>query len=137
MSRSNFLMLLQAVLLIAVLSGCSKYQTQKKVNNLDKSITSYETALRWAQYQDAYSYHVYPNGKQPPVDVNRLNEISVTGIDVIKKSMGENQDTAFTRIEIKYYNKSEGTVRKLNLEQKWWFNERNAQWYIDGEFPKF
>ena len=137
MRRSNFLMLFQAVLLITVLSGCSKYQMQKKFNNLDRSITSYEIALRWAQYQDAYSYHVYLDGTQPPVDISRLNEISVTGIDVIRKSIGENQDKAFTRIEIKYYNKSEGTVRKLSLEQKWWFNENNAQWYIDGEFPKF
>ncbi len=137
MMQSRLILVFTMLVLAFSLGGCNKYKTQKKVNNLDKSITSYEIALRWAQHQDAYSYHVYPDGTQPPVDMNRLNEISVTGIDVIEKSIDENQEKAYTKIELNYFNKNEGNLKKLKLEQNWWFSEENNQWFIDGEFPKF
>lgn len=125
------------IIMLVLLAACNSFGTQKKMTNLEDSITSYEVALRWAQYLDAYNYHVSPNGTQPPVNLDKMSDISVTGIDISDKVVDEDQTKALVKGVIRYYNKNQGTEKKLKLEQTWWYNEKNKQWYIDGEFPVF
>lgn len=125
------------IVFIVLLSGCNRYTTQKRVNNIEAAITSYDVALRWAQYPEAYSYHVSPNGTQPPADLESLKKLSVTGVKVIEKIINQDHTEASVKTEISYYFKDEGTVRKLKLNQRWWVNQETNQWFVDGEFPKF
>ena len=126
-----------AVLLFCMLAACNKIKTQQKMTNLKESLTSYEVALRWAEHDAAYSYHVAPDGSRPPADLEKLNEISVTGIEITDKTVNELQTEAYTSIKIKYYNKSQGTIKTIKQEQVWWYNEINKQWFIKTEFPQF
>ena len=130
---SVFTLLLSLILL----SACNQYNVQKKVNRLEETITSYGVALRWAEHQTLYSYYVSPNGTQPPADLDRLKEISVTGHQVLEKTINEDHTEAEVKMLVKYYIKTEGTLKELKMNQAWWFNEPNSQWFIDGEFPKF
>ncbi|GJM05110.1 MAG: hypothetical protein DHS20C09_11010 [marine bacterium B5-7] len=125
------------ILLIVSLSGCKQYTTTKKVNAIEAAITSYDVAMRWAQYPEAYRYHVSPNGTQPPADLDALKELSVTGVKVIEKILNEDKTEANVKTEVSYFFKDEGTLRKLKLQQRWWVKEETNQWFIDGEFPKF
>lgn len=128
---------LALIFLIVLLCGCKQYTTTKRVNNIEAAITSYDVAMRWAQYPEAYRYHVSPNGTQPPADLDALKELSVTGVNVIEKVLNEDRTEANVKTEISYFFKDEGTVRKLKLQQRWWVKEETNQWFIDGEFPKF
>jgi hypothetical protein len=125
------------VLILSIVSGCNAYTTQKRTNSFDTTITSYNIALRWAQYETLYSYYVSPNGTQPPADMERLQEVSVTGIQQVQKTINAEENEANVIIIVKYYLKYEGSVKTLKLDQNWWFNEPNKQWFIDGPFPKF
>lgn len=125
------------ILLISLLTACNSYQTKKKVSSLDRTLTSYGVAMRWAEHDTLYAYYVSPNGTQPPADLERLHEISVTGMEIKDKTINEDHTKANVKTVVKYYIKSEGNVRTLKLDQDWWYNEINKQWYIDGEFPKF
>lgn len=125
------------IVLITLLTACNSYQVKKKVNNLEDSITSYGVALRWSEYQELYSYYVSPNGTQPPADLDRLQEISVTGIEVTEKIINNDHTEADVKTVVTYFIKTQGSIKKLKLDQKWWYNEANKQWFIDGEFPKF
>ncbi len=125
------------IFLFVFLSGCIQYKEQKKVQNLESALTSYDVALRWAKYQDAYSYHVSPNGTQPPADLDALREISITGIKVVEKTINEDHTEANVKSVVSYFLKTYGTVKELKLETNWWVNEKTGQWFIDGEFPKF
>jgi hypothetical protein len=125
------------VTLIVSLSGCKQYTTTKRVNNIEAAVTSYDVAMRWAQYPEAYAYHVSPNGTQPPADLDSLTELSVTGVKVIEKVLNPENTEAIVKTEISYFFKDEGTIRKLKLQQRWWVREETNQWFIDGEFPKF
>jgi len=125
------------IVLIALLTACDAYQIKKKVNNLDDSITHYGVALRWAQHQDLYSYYVSPNGTKPPANLERLQEISVTGVKVTDKIINEDHTEATVKTTVTYYIKTQGSIRKLKLDQKWWYDEAIKQWFIDGELPKF
>lgn len=125
------------VILIVSLSGCKQYTTTKRVNAIEAAVTSYEVAMRWAEYSEAYAYHVSPNGTKPPADIESLKELSVTGVKLIEKVLNTENTEAFVKTEISYYFKDEGTIRKLKLKQRWWVKEETNQWFIDGEFPKF
>lgn len=125
------------IFLISLLAACSSYQVKKRVNSLDKTLTSYGVALRWAEYDTLYAYYVSPNGTQPPVNLERLQDISVTGMDVKEKILNEDQTKANVKAVVSYYIKTEGNLKTLKLDQDWWYNEPNQQWFIDGEFPEF
>ena len=125
------------IFLIVSLSGCKQYSTQKRVNSIEAAITSYEVALRWAEYPEAYAYHVSPNGSQPPADLDALTELSVTGVKVIAKVLNADKTEANVKTEISYFFKDQGMIRKLKLEQRWWVKGETSQWFIDGEFPVF
>jgi hypothetical protein len=124
-------------ILISSLTACNAYQAKKKMGSLERTLTSYNVALRWAEHKTLYSYYVSPNGTQPPADLDALQEISVTGIEEVDKNVNEEQTKANVKIVVKYYLKTEGNIKKLKLDQEWWYNEPNKQWFIDGEFPKF
>jgi len=136
MNASLFTKLVLLTLFIS-LSGCKQYTTTKRVNNIEAAVTSYDVALRWAQYPEAYAYHVSPNGTQPPADLESLKELSVTGVKVIQKTLNPENNEAIVKTEISYFFKDQGTLRKLNLTQRWWVKEETNQWFIDGEFPVF
>jgi len=124
-------------LILSILSACNAYTTQKRTNSFDTAVTSYKIALRWAQHETLYSYYVSPNGTQPPADIERLQEVSVTGIQEVQKTINAEESEANVIIIVKYYLKDEGSIKTLKLDQNWWYNEPNRQWFIDGEFPKF
>jgi hypothetical protein len=125
------------VITIVSLSGCKQYTTTKRVNNIEAAVTSYDVAMRWAQYPEAYAYHLSPDGTQPPADLESLKELSVTGVKVIQKVLSPDSTEAIVKTEISYFFKDQGTIRKLKLEQRWWVKEETNQWFIDGEFPVF
>jgi hypothetical protein len=125
------------IILISLLTACNSYQLKKRANSLESTLTSYNVALRWAEHETLYAYYVSPNGTQPPANLDRLKEVSVTGVHVKEKTINEEQTEANVKTEVKYYLKSEGSVKTLKLDQNWWYNEPNKQWFIDGEFPKF
>lgn len=120
-----------------MLTACQNVKDKKKASNLEESVTNYEVALRWAEHESAYSYHVSPEGERPETDLDRLKEISVTGIEVFEKLINQEKDEAITRMEIKYYFKDQGTVRTLKLEQQWWYSEELEQWFVKSDFPPF
>ncbi|MDB9800148.1 hypothetical protein OAB90_00875 [bacterium] len=123
--------------LIVSLGACKQYMTTKRVNNIEAAVTSYDVAMRWAQYSEAYAYHVSPDGIRPFTNLDLLEELSVTGVKVIEKTLNSENTEAVVKIEISYYFKDEGTIKKLKLQQRWWVKEETNQWFIDGDFPKF
>ena len=125
------------IIFLCSLAGCNKYQIKKRSNKLEDVLTSYNVALRWAEHQTLYAYYVSPNGTQPSADIESLQNVSVTGIDIKEKTINEEQTEANVKMVVKYYLKTEGNEKKLKLDLDWWYNEPTKQWYIDGEFPKF
>ncbi len=129
--------ILATIVMACMLTACQNVKDKNKMNNLEESVTSYEIALRWAEHESAYSYHVDEEGVKPETDLDRLKEISVTGIEVLEKLVHEDKDKAKIRMIVKYYFKDQGTLKTLKLEQDWWYSEENKQWFIKTDFPNF
>ena len=124
-------------LLMILLQSCNTFKVRETVAALENSITNYNVALRWGMYKDAYSYHYSPEGKQPPAKLDGLEEISVTGIEVTDKIINQDHTEANVESTITYFLKTQGTIKKIKLNQKWWFKEEYKQWFVDHPFPDF
>ena len=122
-------------LLMILLQSCNTFKVRETVAALENSITNYNVALRWGMYKDAYSYHFSPDGKQPPAKLDDLEEISVTGIEVTEKVINTDHTEADVESTITYFLKTQGIIKKIRLNQKWWFNEQYNQWFVDHPFP--
>ena len=124
-------------LLMILLQSCNTFKVRETVAALENSITNYNVALRWGMYKDAYSYHFSPDGKQPPAKLDGLEEISVTGIKVTEKIINTDHTEANVESTITYFLKTQGTIKEIKLNQKWWFNDQYKQWFVDHPFPDF
>ena len=133
----NISVFLVLFLLIILLQSCNTFKIRETVTALEDSITNYNVALRWGMYKDAYSYHFSPDGKQPPAKLDGLEEISVTGIKVTEKIINTDHTEANVESTITYFLKTQGTIKEIKLNQKWWFNDQYKQWFVDHPFPDF
>ena len=124
-------------LLMILLVSCNTFKIREQTTSLDDSITHYNVALRWAMYKEAYSYHYSPDGKQPPAKLDNLEQISVTGIEVTEKKINTEHNEAHVETVVTYFFQTEGSIKKIKLNQRWWFNEKFKQWFIDNAFPEF
>lgn len=123
---------------VILLSGCnSDGGVKRKIGSLDKAIEDYAAALRWGRYQDAHDYHAEKDGSKPALPLDRLEQIRVTAHNFYEKNVNEEVSEASVKGEIKYYHTDYGTVRKLPLEQVWWYDPEAKRWYLQGEMPKF
>ena len=55
----------------------------------------------------------------------------------LEKTVNPEHTEAYVETTISYYFKTEGNIKKINLNQKWWLNKDLNQWFIDQPFPKF
>ena len=134
---NNFRIFLISFLLMTLLQSCNTFKVRETLSALEDSITNYNVALRWGMYKDAYSYHYSPDGKQPPAKLDGLEEISVTGAEIIEKTINAEHTEAYVESVITYFLKTQGTIKKIKLNQRWWLNEQYKQWFVDHPFPEF
>ena len=124
-------------LLMILLVSCNTFKVREQIISLDDSISNYNVDLRWGMYKDAYSYHYSPKGIQPQAKLDNLEQISVTGVEVTEKKINIEHNEAYVEIVITYFFQTEGSIKRIKLNQRWWFNEKFKQWFIDNAFPEF
>ena len=135
MKNSGFFLI--SFLLMILLVSCNSFKVRDQIASLDSSITNYNVALRWGMYKDAYSYHYSPKGIQPPAKLDNLEQISVTGIEVTEKTINAEHNEAYVETVVTYFFQTEGSIKRIKLNQKWWFNEEFKKWFVDNAFPEF
>ena len=133
----NFRIFLILFSLMMLLQSCNTFKIRETLEALEASVTNYTVALRWGMYKEAYSYHYSPEGKQPPATLDGLEEISVTGIEISEKLINREHTEADVEIAITYFLKTQGTIKKIKLNQDWWFNKEYKQWFVNHPLPKF
>ena len=123
--------------LIIILAACNGVGTRKKAEGLETAIDEYVAALRWGRFDNAIKYHVDKDKKNLEIDSSKLEHIKVTGHVFKKKTVNEEIDEATLQIEMQYYHKEYGTLKKIIVDQEWWFSEDTKNWFLSSDFPKF
>lgn len=134
----NKLFLVLMLCLATLLGACnSGGGVKKKMTVLEESINQYIFALRWARYQDAHEYHFEEDGSKPPLPLDKLRLIRVTGHTIFEKNVNPELTEATVKGEINYYSSEYGTVQQLPLDQVWWYEKESSRWYLKGTMPNF
>jgi len=119
------------------LTGCAGMESRKRLEALELSQTTYNSALRWGRYEDAAEYRV-PRFKPPsPLDLDQLDHIRVVSYDILGQEVNENQTEAVLTVAIQYYRDDVWTVKSIRNRQLWWYDETQKRWFLDGDLPIF
>lgn len=102
---------------------------------LDRSIMSYERAIRWGDFVRAKSFH-----KSSPtlsdLERRRLKFYRVTGYDTLRNEVA-NKHNAYLFAEVKYHKVDQAIIRTISFKQHWKRDKDSKTWYLNSSFPKF
>lgn len=122
-------------LVMAILVGCAGLSDQHlKFQQIN---FAYERALRWGEYDKAYSAHI---NEKEPLSANerkRLLPYRVSGYNVLSNQLSADQTKVTQLVEIRYYNESVAIERKLNVTLEWEMDKASGNWHITSPFPHF
>ncbi|MFT5425338.1 MAG: hypothetical protein ACI9ZT_000262 [Gammaproteobacteria bacterium] len=140
--KSGLLLSMLMTLCVMSMTGCETLSNKNQAEKLSRSVTHYGAALRWARHREAISYHVTRDAKFAEVNIEDLENFGVTSVEVLSKTIVPSAEKggvteAAIVVEISYFHKEQGTVRKLKLNQIWWYNADIKRWLIETEFPEF
>lgn len=140
--KPGILVSIAVAICVMSISGCGTLSARNQADKLERSVTYYASALRWGRLQEAINYHMTQDGKSAEVNLEYLEQFSVTSLDVISKTIIPSAEKdgvteADINFEMNYYHKEQGTVRKLKLNQVWWYSKKHNTWLIESDFPEF
>lgn len=118
---------------MVLLVGCAGLSDQHlKFQQLN---FAYERALRWGDYDKAYSAHI--NEKEPfsEQERKRLSHIRVSGYNVVNSQLSADQTRITQLVEIRFYNEDTAIERKMNFTLEWDLEKESGHWRITSPFP--
>jgi len=140
--KSLVLTVIAMCLCVISISGCGRIESRGQADKLERTVTDYASALRWSFYREAVSYHVTRDGKYPEVDLEELEKIEVTDINIISKTIIPSSEEggineAIIVAEVFYFHKDRGTLKEIQLNQIWWYSAEIKHWLMETDFPDF
>lgn len=142
LEKSLVLIVTSMCLCVMSISGCGRIEARGQADKLDRTVKEYTSSLRWSYYREAVSYHVTRDGKFLEVDLEEIEKIEVTQINILSQTIIPSSEEggineAIIEAEISYYHKDQGTLREMDIELIWWYNEKFKAWMIESDFPDF
>ncbi len=123
------------ILLMLGLSACgSMSDTAYK---LDNTMFAYERALRWGDYDVAYSAHINEKGPLSAEQRKNLKRFRLTGYKVTQTKFAADEKHATQLVELRYYNEENVRERSLNHVVEWEYDPAGNHWQITSPFPAF
>ena len=128
-----------AVLSLALMAAaCAGMETRERLDNLELGVTTYESALRWGDYDAAALYRVSrTTGPYAPINTEPLQAIRIASYEIVNQTLNATQTEATVTVLFRYYYQDVGQVATLRDVQKWWYDAASKRWFLDGEFPDF
>ncbi len=131
-------LLLALVLLLAafcLLPGCATMERNRQVSALENSTHRYREALRWGYWQTAAEL-LHPSA-QAQVDLEPLENVRISGIEVVRPAAISPEGTAFQLVQIDYVLADEQRVKRILDRQDWRWDEPRQQWLLHSGLPTF
>lgn len=101
---------------------------------LDRSVSSYERAIRWGDFSRAKSFH-----KSAPslsdLERRRLKLYRVSGYSTLRNDTPD-RNNSYLFVEIKYYKNDRPVIKTISVKQHWKRDKGSKTWYLNSPFPK-
>jgi len=114
-------------LAILLLGACA---TQGEImDNLNKTLRGYEKAVRWAEFDAAYSYHKRETNQETTIPANMEN-IRVTKYESSGQQFDPQKLAMKQTVTLHYYNTDDLRERSLKLRHEWKYFPESKRWYL-------
>ena len=123
------------VFLLCACAACKTLDVQNQNDRLLSALNTYAAHLRWGRAHEAYRYHIRRDGTQPPVDLERLENYSITSVTPLDMIVNPDATEATVPMEISYFNEQDGALRTIKETQVWWYSQEAKAWLTESGFP--
>jgi hypothetical protein len=128
--------LIIALVSVGALGGCAPIERQARSDDLKSFTRQYAQAMRWGQFEVAYSFHRPESGEIAPVDFSTLRNLRFTRYRVLKLDAEPEALDAEVSVAYAYYDEYVGRVSEHNETQRWWYDMEAERWWLDAPFPE-
>lgn len=122
------------LLLTLALAACAT--VGDRLDSLQRTLAGFEKAVRWGQFEAAYSFRRWPPGTPPTLPAN-LKNIRVTGYDAGSLRLDKESMTAWQVVTIRYYDLDTSREHSIIHSQEWRYDPEEKRWYLISEMPEF
>lgn len=136
-SKVTLSYILLTVLICSICVGCASMRDNKRMNTFNERLQAYAKMLRWGDYAQAAAMRRARDGELEPMDIEPFKEIRVTSFRITRRELSSDKAQGIVTAAIEYYHERESRIRTLNDRQKWWFDEKQETWYLEGDLPVF
>ena len=130
-----------ALFLVLLIVGCAGFSLQtdrEKMNLYDKTSRAYDLAIRWGEYENAFSFLKPSDQNDGLPDFEDYRQVRVTALKV-KNTIVDKESLSIAErvVDIQYYRMSNVTVKHLQNRQVWEYDEEVNRWYLISGLPVF
>jgi hypothetical protein len=115
--------------------GCASVKKDSKRIALENALSSYRQAIRWGYFPAAAGF-LDPEIRND-VDTAALENVRVTGYEVIQPGLVGPDDVAVQLVQIDYVLTDRQRLRKLADRQRWRYDETSKAWWLASGLPDF
>lgn len=122
-------------LLLIMLAGCA---SNEKARDLQDTVRAYESAIRWGNFRGAINFIApedRPDSRQLNFELQRLENIRVTGVLPLHQAPQADPDTVVQIVEIRYANRHTAVERTVQDRQVWRYDPDEETWWLISGLP--
>lgn len=124
------------IVLIALgISSCGQIKDDAKRIALENTLNGYRQAIRWGYLQAAAGF-VSPE-QRTDLDTEALQNVRVTGYQVLQPGTIAPDDTAVQLVQIDYVLEDQQRLKKLTERQRWRYDPQTGAWWLESGLPAF
>ena len=116
-------------------ASCGRVKEDKMAAGLYSATNGYRESIRWS-YFDAAAGFLHPDVRED-IDFEQLQNIRVTGYEVLQPAVITPQQTAVQLVRISYVLDDEQRLKNLADRQEWHWDEERTAWWLYSGLPKF
>lgn len=123
------------LLITLVTGGCGQVKEDAKRIALENTLSSYRQAIRWGHFPAAAGF-VSPDQRRD-LDTERLDNVRVTGYDVVQPGIIGPDDTAVQLVQIHYVLEDRQRLQQAADRQRWRYDPLTQAWWLESGLPSF
>lgn len=127
------------LLLVLLLSMAGAAMANKKRTTLEKNQYAYSAAIRWGDFEGAWSLVDPKLREEKPMsaaDFSRYEQIQVTGYRELGAMPGPDPGTSLREIQIEVVNRNTLNQRRVRYTEIWRYDAKAKTWWV-ANLPDF
>ncbi len=134
--KTNIRGFIVLLLLSLIVTGCQSVREKKNDMRLRETLYSYHSTIRWGLLEHAYKF-MKPEERQEVRIPEGLDEIKITGYEVIVIPAYVNETTVVQSAKISYTYVDRPAEYSLTDNQRWEYDTDLKSWFRTNPIPEF